>query len=149
MATDNVRDILQDLVHICRDGQNGYRDAAEHITSSELKSFFNEQSLDRARCAATLEAELQRLGEADPNRKGTMAGALHRAWFDMKANLGGGDQTILDSVEQGEDAAKKAYEKALEADLPENVAGIVRTQAQSIFAAHDRVKLLRDRQKAA
>ena len=47
---DNARTIklLQQLVDTCRDGQNGYRDAADHVTDSHLREFFNEQSLARA-----------------------------------------------------------------------------------------------------
>ena len=78
-----------------------------------------------------------------------MAGALHRAWFEAKADLGLGDQAILNSVELGEDAAKKTYKEALDADLPDQVRALVERQAQSVLAAHDRVRDFRDRRKAA
>jgi uncharacterized protein (TIGR02284 family) len=139
---------LHDLIAVCRDGQSGYRDAGEHVTDSKLKQFFNEQSLERAQFAAELEQEAQRLGEHDPDRGGSVAGALHRAWFDFKANLGGGDRTILDSVELGEDQAKKAYEDAINSDLPDDLLTIVRRQQASILAAHDRVRSLRDSRAA-
>jgi uncharacterized protein (TIGR02284 family) len=149
MNNERVVGILDELIETCRDGQNGFREAAQHVKSPELRVFFNEQSTERARFAGELEAEVQRLGERDPNRKGSVAGALHRAWLDLKANLGGGDQGILNSAEQGEDSAKKAYEKALAEPLPQNLLVIIQRQAQSILAAHDRVRMLRDRQKAA
>jgi uncharacterized protein (TIGR02284 family) len=149
MNNDKVISVLDELIETCRDGQNGFREAAEHVKSPELRTFFNEQSTERARFAGELEAEAQRLGESDPNRTGSVAGALHRAWFDLKSNLGGGDQAILNSAEQGEDSAKKAYEKALSEPLPQNLLTIIRRQARSIFAAHDQVRSLRDLQKAA
>lgn len=149
MKNDKVISVLDELIETCRDGQNGFREAAEHVKSPELRTFFNEQSTERARFAGELEAEVQRLGERDPNRTGSVAGALHRAWLDLKSNLGAGDQGILNSAEQGEDSAKKAYEKALAEPLPQNLLSIIRRQAQSIFAAHDRVKMVRDRLKAA
>ena len=31
-----------------------------------------------------------------------MNGALHRTWGDIKAHLGGGDHTLLETAEQGE-----------------------------------------------
>jgi uncharacterized protein (TIGR02284 family) len=149
MNNERVVGVLDELIETCRDGQNGFREAAEHIKNPELRTFFIEQSTERARFAGELEAEVQRLGERDPNRSGSVAGTLHRAWLDLKSNLGGGDQSILNSAEQGEDSAKKAYEKAIAEPLPQNLLSIIRRQAQSIFAAHDRVKLFRDRQKAA
>ncbi len=145
----DVRGTLQELIETCRDGQNGFRDAAEHTKDTEIRSFFMEQSLERARFAGELEDLIREFGESNPDRTGSVAGALHRKWFDTKVALGGGDHTILESAEQGEDSAKKAYEKALNASLPVNVLEVVRRQAESVRAAHDQVKLLRDRLKKA
>ena len=86
--------ILESLVETCRDGQDGYRDAAEHVTDSNLRQFFNQQSLERAGFAAELEEELLKLGEKDPDRTGSAAAGIHRAWIDVKAMLGGGDEAL-------------------------------------------------------
>ena len=59
---------VQQLVDTCRDGQNGYRDAAEHVTDNNLRQFCNKQSLARAAFAGELEQELVRLGESSPPR---------------------------------------------------------------------------------
>ena len=146
---NEVRNIVQDLIETNRDGQNGYRDAAEHMKDAEIRSFFTEQSLERARFAGDLEQLIREFGESNPDRSGSVAGAIHRKWIDAKAALGGGDHTILESVEQGEDSAKKAYEKAIAASLPANVLDVVRRQAESVGAAHDHVKMVRDRLKKA
>ena len=69
--------------------------------------------------------------------------------FVAKFILGGGDKTILESVEAGEDNAKESYQKAITGDLPENIAQIVRRQAASVQTAHDKVKNLRDEARAA
>ncbi len=148
MANERVLKLLKDLVEVCRDGQQGYLEAAEHISDSELRAFFNDESLERARYAAELESELQRLEEPAAGSTGSVAGALHRGWMDLTATVAG-DEAVLSAVEQGEDTAKKAYEEALAAGLPESVEGTVRSQAQGVIAAHDHVKLLRDRKRAA
>ena len=149
MDRDDVIDTLEKLIETCRDGQNGFRDSAEHVKDPELKAFFNELSLERARFAGDLENEVVRLGKTDPDRNGSATAALHRTWIDLKANLGGGDGSILSSAETGEDNAKKNYQEALEKPLPSDILGLIRQQAQSIFSAHDKVKLMRDRRKAA
>ncbi len=149
MNQSNVLHVLNTLIESCRDGQNGYRDAAEHVSNPSLRQFFNEQSLQRAQFAGELEQEAQHLGEHDPDRSGSIAGALHRAWFDLKANLGGGDHAILASVEMGEDRAKKVYEEATKEKLPENLIAVIRRQQAAIQAAHDRVRSLRDSVAAA
>ena len=141
--------LLQELVDACRDGQNGYRDAAEHVTDSHLREFFNEQSLARAGFSGELEQEMIRLGKADPDTSCGAAAGIRRAWIDFKSGLGGGDATILASVEAGDDSAKAIFEKALqEPTLPEDLATLLRRQFVSIVAAHDRVRSLRDAKAA-
>jgi len=149
MDTSNVGDVLRELVKTNRDGEKGYNDAAEHAKSADLKAFFRQQGSERARFATQLETELTRLGEEIKKETGHFTGALHRAWIDVKQTLGGGDHAVLESVEQGEDAAKESYQKALQGGLPESVLVLVREQAQAIFVAHDQVKSLRDSSKAA
>ena len=148
-AHKEASEIVQKLIHTCRDGQNGYRDAGEHVTDSNLRQFFNSQSLSRAAFAGELEQELIAMGEADPGRTGSISGAIHRAWIDFKVTLGGGDAAILKAVEAGEDDARQAYENALaEGRLPEPIATVARRQLASIAAAHDHVRLLRDAKAA-
>ncbi|HTK95494.1 MAG TPA: PA2169 family four-helix-bundle protein [Terriglobales bacterium] len=148
MAEQRIVKLLERLVETCRDGQQGYLEAAEHISDSDLRSFFNNESLERARYASELEGELQRLGEPAGNETGSIAGAVHRGWLDLSAAISG-DEGVLSAIESGEDTAKKLYEEALREPLPEVVEGTVRSQAQAVIAAHDHVKLLRDRRRAA
>jgi len=146
---DDTISTLEHLIETCRDGQNGYRDAAEHIKNPEIRNWFNQQSLERGQFAGELEAEVQRLGKHDPDRKGSVSGAIHRKWFELKEKLGGSDESVLAEVERGEDTAKEAYEDALKEDLPGDVRSIVARQAQNVLIAHDRAKLLRDQFKNA
>jgi uncharacterized protein (TIGR02284 family) len=141
-------DVLRELIEVCKDGETGYTHAAGIVTDPNLKSYFQTQSLERGRFMQELTHAATEQGEK-PDTSGSVAGALHRLWFEAKADLGLGDQAILNSVEQGEDRAKHAYEKALTEDLPAEVRGLVQQQAQSVFAAHDYVRDLRDKEKAA
>ena len=149
MDQNNALDVVEKLIETCKDGENGYRDAAEHVKRADLKTFFNEQSLERAKFAGELQAELPRLGQHDKKDSGSVSAAVHRDWIDTKVGLGGGDKTILESVERGEDSAKAAYEKALTSPLPANIVQIVQRQAGSVKQAHDHVRDLRDAAKAA
>jgi uncharacterized protein (TIGR02284 family) len=145
---DDPRDILEKLIETCRDGETGYLHAASVATDSKLKNYFQQQSLERARFRAELTDAVKRLGEPKPDTSGSKAAVLHRAWFELKEDLGGGDHTLLESVEQGEDSAKHSYESALETNLPAGVDELVRNQYASVKSAHDRVRNWRD-QKAA
>ena len=140
---------LEQLIETCRDGQNGYRDAAQHIKSPNIRTWFNQQSLERGQFAAELEQQVQRLGKPDPDREGSVSGALHRKWFELKEKISGSDESVLSEVERGEDNAKHNYEEALKKDLPTDIRVIVERQAQSVFAAHDHARNLRDELKNA
>jgi uncharacterized protein (TIGR02284 family) len=88
----------------------------------------------------------QKLGE-HVKEKGTVGGAIHRSWGDLKAHLGGSDHTLLETAEGGEDTAKKAYKDALENVLPLPVKQVLDTQYAHISASHDYVKAARDSRK--
>jgi len=149
MDENNAINVVENLIETSKDSQKGYHDAAEHVKSPALKTYFNEQSAERAGFAQELQTQLATLGRPDKKVSGSVGGAMHRAWLDTKANLGGGDKTILESVEAGEDRAKETYNKALSGTLPSTLIEIVRRQAASVQRAHDKVKVLRDQAKAA
>ena len=149
MDQNNAISVVENLIETCKDGQKGYQDAAEHVKRADLKSIFTEQSAERGRFAQELETQLGRLGKPDKKVSGSVGAAMHRAWIDTKASLGGGDKSILESVEAGEDKAKEAYQKALSGALPTELTQIVQRQAESVQRAHDKIRSLRDAAKAA
>lgn len=144
MDRKEILDLLQELIQTCKDGETGYAHAAGVVDDVKLKAYFSEESLERARFVQDLKNEAQRLGEA-PDTSPSVAGTLHRVWFEAKADVGLGDQSVLNSVEQGEDSAKKAYVQALSRDLPPELREIIKIQNKSVVAAHDYVRDLRDK----
>jgi uncharacterized protein (TIGR02284 family) len=134
---------LNGLIETCRDGQKGFAEAAEHVQNLELKNYCLDQSRLRAKFAEELRGEVYRLG-GDPEQTGSMAGAAHRAWMNLKSALGGGDHAIMAACESGEDSAVSEYEQALAKRLPSNIHTLVEQQYRSIKQSHDRVKLVRD-----
>ena len=54
------------------------------------------------------------------------------------------DHAVLAECERGEDAAKAAYEAALQKSLPADVRTLVERQYQGVKANHDRVRNLRN-----
>lgn len=143
-SNDDVISTLNGLIETCKDGQNGFKEAAEGVERSDLKSLFYEFGQQRAQFAGELQTLVQTLG-GDPENSGSLAAAIHRGWIDIKSVVTGKDEgAILNECERGEDSAKKMYKEALEQNLPAHVMETVRTQYTSVQAAHDRVKALRD-----
>jgi len=138
IADKNV-DLIKKLIETCRDGQAGYMEAAEHSRNAELRAFFSQQSMERARFAAELESVLRRMGGAGQSHGPSIASKMHRAWIELKYKLGGRDAGVLGSGEAGEYNAKSHYLEALQANLPPEVQATLERQAESVFAAYDQV----------
>ncbi len=145
---NEVKRVLHSLINTLQDSQKGFADVGEHLKDETLKRFFLAESLKRANFRAELENELHRQGEHDVKESGSAAGAIHRIWGDLKAKLGGGDHTLLETAEQGEDEAKKAYKDALAQELPLPVHQLVTEQQSHILTSHDYVKRARDERKS-
>jgi len=144
LSNNDVISTLNNLIETCKDGQEGFRQAAEGIERSDLKSLFFEFSQQRAHFAGELQSLVQQLG-GSPEDSGSMAGTLHRGWINIKSAVTGRDEgAILNECERGEDSAKDNYKAALEANLPANIMEVIRSQYESVQMAHDRVKALRN-----
>jgi len=139
-----MESVLLDVIKSLQDGQKGFAEIGEHLKDDTVKRYFLAESLKRANFRAELENELHRAGMADVKESGTAGGAIRRAWGELKAKLGGGDHALLETAEQGEDEAKKAYKEALEHDLPLPVRQLLNEQQTHILTSHDYVKNHRD-----
>jgi uncharacterized protein (TIGR02284 family) len=149
MSTDSGRQhemrlALNSLISTLLDSQKGFADIGEHLKDETLKRYFMAESLKRASFRGDLEEVLHQNGVHDIKESGTTAGAIHRAWGDLKAKLGGGDHSLLETAEQGEDEAKKAYADALNQELPLPVRQLVAEQQAHVLTAHDYVRSHRD-----
>ncbi len=139
---DKVIATLNDLIETCKDGQEGYRQAAEGVQHAELKTLFNVYAQQRAQFAGELQNEVLRLG-GDPETSASTAGALHRGWLNIKAAVtGGDDNAVISECERGEDAAVRGYEAALEGELPQPLRDLVERQFAQVREAHERVRAL-------
>ena len=149
MSTDAGRQhemqlALNSLISALLDSQKGFAEIGEHLTDETLKRYFLAESLKRASFRGALEEILHQNGVHDIKESGTTIGTLQRTWGDIKARLGGGDHTLLETAEQGEDEAKKAYADVLEQDLPLPVRQMVAEQQAHVLTAHDFVRDHRD-----
>jgi uncharacterized protein (TIGR02284 family) len=140
----DMEKVLLSVTESLADAQKGFADIGEHLQDDQLKRYFLAESLKRANFRAELENELHRAGMADVKETGSVSGALHRTWGDLKAKLGGGDHALLETAEQGEDVAKKAYKDALEHELPLPIRQLLSEQQAHVMTSHDYVKAHRD-----
>jgi uncharacterized protein (TIGR02284 family) len=135
---------LDELIKTSRDGELGFRACAEGVDRPDLRSMFDTAARRCAEAASELEAKVRQLG-GEPANSGSVAGAAHRGWVNVKSAITGKDETaVLAECERGEDVAKRAYEAALAMDLPPDVKSMVERQYRGTKQNHDRVRDLRD-----
>lgn len=137
-----VLSTLNGLIETCKNGEEGFRTAAEGISDQAIKVAFAKFSRERWQMARELQDEVQGLG-GTPETSGSLGGAVHRGWMNIKSAVtGGNDQQIVAEAERGEDIAKAAYKSALEESLPAQVRALVERQAAQVTAVHDLVRAM-------
>ena len=135
-------ELLNELIVTCKDGEKGYREASEGIQNPFYRMMFSEYSRQRSKFASELQAQVVMLG-GQPDRKGTVKGALHRGWMNLKNAIAGHDDNlIVDECTRGEDLAIKQYKDVLKQDLPAKLRSLLEHHMNEIVATQKRVKVM-------
>lgn len=145
---DEVVDVLNELLETSRDGELGFRSCAQEVDSASAKAFFEGRALACQAAQAELLPLIARYG-GQPAEGGSASGALHRGWVHVKGKLGADSElAMMESCEQGEDAALARYRKVLRQNLPADVRAVVQEQARGVRRNHDEIRDLRDAARA-
>jgi uncharacterized protein (TIGR02284 family) len=147
-TNEKVLDLLNDLIQINNDRIAGYGKAANEVSPEEadLKQLFRQYAKESSEYVQELSKEIEYAGGKAATST-TISGKIYRVWMDMKAALNKDErQSALESCEYGEDAAQKAYQKALESDfeIPVRIREMIARQKGSLRSAHDEIKSYRD-----
>ena len=143
MINEETIGLLNELTHVSKSGELGYRTAAADVRNSQLQSVFSEYAKQRGTCVHQLQSEVERLGGVAVD-SGTITAAVHRGWIDLKAALSGGDGgAIIAACETGEDYTLAAFERAVNAGITGETLAIVEKQCGKIKEAHTRLVRLK------
>ena len=136
MTTEDTIHQLNDLTETCRDGELGYRTAAENVRNTRLETVFFEYSEQRGPFAHALHNEVERLG-GKPVDGGTLGATMFRGWINLKSALSGGDgAAIVAACESGEEVAVGAFELVSNMDITGPTRRLVDAQARKVREAH-------------
>lgn len=139
MAARTERWTLNHLIETCRDGERGFRYAANHVSDPAVKALLLEIASQRQRFGETLLPHAHRLGGAN-DADGTVVGALHRGWMTLRDTLTPHDDaTIIKEAERGERAALTAYHEALDNILSPEARDLIESQRTQVQETYNRL----------
>jgi len=137
---------LNTLTRINLDSEEALTQLKEKLDGAPA-SYFAEVATQRAAQAKELQSLVGDNAE-EPATCGTTVGSLQRTWANLKTALGGGKQTILNEAEAEEDRIKDSYEEVLKGNPGTAISDVLHRHIADVKVAHDRIRDLRDAEKA-
>lgn len=139
----NTDEVLNNLLAAAQDSLKGYQTAADAVEDGRLAALLQQFAQQREQMAIELANLILHYG-GTPQEKGTLTGAIHRVWINIKAAVTSGDRAILAEAVVGEKATLEAYQEALAEALPDDVREVVREQMSLVRLAHERFQALHE-----
>jgi uncharacterized protein (TIGR02284 family) len=135
---------LNTLIATTIDSITGYENSAKDIDDERFREIFRQRADERQRVVEELRGEVRRL-DGNPEDDGSFMGKTHQRFEDLKAAItGGGDKSIINEVERGEDYLKEKFETALNSDeLSGDSRAVVERCYQSVRSGHDQMSQLK------
>jgi uncharacterized protein (TIGR02284 family) len=142
MADPSEVDVMNSLIETCRDGERGFRAAADMANDPDIKALLAALADERGGFAEQLAPHVHRLG-GHAHTNGTTAGAMHRRWMTFKGTVSNHhDAALLQEAERGERNAIQSYRDALQGMLPPTVSDLIERQLIAILEARSRLAAL-------
>jgi len=148
MSESKMLKKINGLIEKNNDAAKGFKEAADHAESNQLKSFLKKQSKERESFANELSIKIRAYyPDADIDTEGSVAGAVHRGWLKVKAALSADDdESILEECMRGDRLAKEEYKEVLAdyTDLSKELTDVVSEQKLKLEQTLQKVKTLED-----
>ncbi|CAM4148054.1 ferritin-like domain-containing protein [Zobellia nedashkovskayae] len=143
--SEEVQTKLNNILEKTYDAEKGFKKAAEHAKSTDLKTFFSRKADERYTFGHDLKSEIVRYGQ-DFDKGGSATGAMHRGWMDVKAWFSAdNDEAMLEESITGEKAAVEEYKEVLnEVSLPTTTVTLLTKQMNKISTDLSSIKRLED-----
>ncbi|HJS01512.1 MAG TPA: PA2169 family four-helix-bundle protein [Flavobacterium sp.] len=110
--TAHLNTKLNNLLERIHDGEKGFKKASSHTEHLFLKRFFERKSKERQIFSNELNTVISTHDVDDDS--GTVAGAAHRTWMDIKALFSfDNDESMLEEAIKGEKVLLEEYDNLL------------------------------------
>jgi uncharacterized protein (TIGR02284 family) len=134
--------LLQDLLQLNLDSQNGYQKAIGALQNQDYADRLRQYTQERQVNADELTQLLQANGHPI-SKTGTLSGLVHQGWLNLEALLATSDVAILAECERVDALILSAYQDVMGQTTNEGLLEVLRRQFTIIRGAHDYIKTLR------
>ncbi|MDF2868325.1 MAG: aldehyde dehydrogenase [Gammaproteobacteria bacterium] len=132
MSKKNIESSVNDVIENLYDSCNGYKECADKIEEPYMQQLFQRLANQRERMIQELKSRAELAG-VKPVESGTIAGAAHRTFIDVKSLVTGGDpEAIIKEVKRGEHHTIEQYKEALDEDIPADLKALLSQQMRTI-----------------
>ena len=146
IKNEEIVDDLNELVKINNDRIQGYEKAIEDNEDAQLDDLFRHYVIQSQKFRSQLAEHIVRIdGKGVTDATSTdLSSKIHRAWIDIKSAITGKDRdTVLSSVEFGENIAVEAYKNAIEKDhIPAHIKEDLTKQLAELNEAYQKMKAM-------
>ena len=145
-SAPRVLETLKLLAESSRDGELGFREAAGHSRHAGAGRVVRTIGAIRAPTLRPIGKPRSRSAVAPWTKSGTVIGAAHRVWLQIRSLFGGAsDATLLAECERGLDTLAQCYRQALQSNLPAPLHAAAQCQFEATQRHHDHIRRLRAR----
>lgn len=141
--TTTTNERLETIAHLLVDSQKGYAEAADIAEDSAIKQMFADRARERAALVDSFTRLVPGLGMADRD-DGTVAGAGHRLFINLRRLVQDDTRVALAEVERGEETLLTALREALDdSQLGGQERGLIADLHERVLADRDRFAALK------
>jgi uncharacterized protein (TIGR02284 family) len=139
--TNNDVTVLNSLIKTLNDSIQGYQESAKDIGNQRFATLFQERAQERQQVVTELQAAVARMG-GDPDAGGSLLGAAHHAFVNLKSTITGkDDDAVLAEVQRGEEYLRDKFDTAIaEGGLSPTARDVVQEAAQSVRQGADQIR---------
>ncbi|EMH4931945.1 PA2169 family four-helix-bundle protein [Serratia ureilytica] len=145
--TEKTEESIDELIEIARDGADFYRQAANEVTTEELKNLFKYAETTKTEIIIALSDKLHSLG-VQPKSVGTFRGTFQQLYGKILATFGDTDYHYVAELEESEDRLLHAFKKVLKKEsLPDDIIKKVTDLLPKVKKTHELMRNQKQKMK--
>lgn len=141
---DHARNVVKELVHVCRDGEHAFERAARAVDNPVMRAELIQYSVQRREFVAELQEALAAVGDRADDDMPAYSSDQGRWQVLERAAEAGDRRTLLHECENFDRSALDVYRNALQARLPYALDGVVHSHFYSLTRIQSRLQCLAD-----